>query len=108
MPKMPIAILSGLELQNYFPMSKGFESTRLMKESVSSQLAEQHHVLIPSASHGNPSQHLWLNSNAWAIIHNSFALLRANTFQRAFLCYRWVVELKQYPICDGVYHNKPE
>lgn len=56
MSKILIVILRVLELQNYFPMSKGFESTHLMKESVSNQLAEQHHVLIPSGAHGNLSQ----------------------------------------------------
>lgn len=56
---MSILILRGLELQNDFPMSKGFKNTHLVRESVSSQLAEEHHALIPSGSHSNLSQHFY-------------------------------------------------
>lgn len=55
---MFILILRDLELQNYFPMSKGLKNPHPVSEAISSQLGEEHHVPVPSGSRGDLSPHL--------------------------------------------------
>lgn len=67
-------ILRGLELQNYFPMSKGLKNTHPASETISSQLGKEHRVPVPPdlvVISVHTCTKRWLNSNAWAIIQNS-------------------------------------